>query len=283
MNESKLTELLERAGQQTNVGPPPLDAIRAGATRRRRRRSVAVSIVAAATVAAAVGGTALLTTPGTSPTEPPSPAAPAAMRLVGLGHAAIAVPRDWGTNQTHCGTPQKDTVILERDGLLCAMPRPLRVESVDLGRGRPRMFDFTADETVEIDGVRAERQRTTCTEGRGSFNVRTCSGAVLIPSLDVWFWAQSSTNAEEVDRILDRIQVVPDRVGVPSLRSLSMPSPDTSGETYADALTSVGLAPKIQTRKLPGHLPGDILAVSPAPGTMLTPGATVTVTIVAQP
>jgi uncharacterized Zn-binding protein involved in type VI secretion len=203
------------------------------------------------------------------------------MRLVGIGHAAIAVPEEWGTNQTHCGTPLKDTVLIARDGHLCQMSRPVGVESVDIGRGKTRMFSFTADETFEIDGVRAERTGTTCTVGN-VYRVRTCSGGVRIPSLDTWFWAESSTNADEVDRILARIAIVPDRIGVPEPQFSAPNAPARSGEKYADELTAAGLKPKVQVRKSPGYIPGDILAVSPAPGTMLTPGATVTVTV-AQP
>ncbi|WP_020388553.1 PASTA domain-containing protein [Kribbella catacumbae] len=291
MNESKLTELLERAGERTSVGPPPIDAIRAGATRLRRRRTVAASVTAAAALVAMVGGTALVATHGRSLDNPPPPAAsaspgpvPAATRLLGIGHAAIAVPKVWGTNQSSCGTPKKDTVLIDDPSaaLLCQSSRPSGVESVELASGKPLRFDFHADETIEVDGVRAERQRTRCTDGAIN-NVRVCSGAVFIPSLDVSFRAESSTNAGEVDRILERIVIVPDRVGVPEPLEFIAPnnSPALSGEKYANRLTALGLKPRIQTRKAPGYSPGDVLAVSlsSAPGTMLPLGATVTITI----
>lgn len=286
MIESKLTELLERAGERTNVGPPPIDAMRAGAARLRRRRTAAVSVVSAAAVVAVIGGTALATRPGTTPETPPPPAAstspapaPAEMRLVGLGHAAIAVPAAWGTNQTHCFTPHKDTVNFRRDPHLCAMPRPSGVESVDVIQGKPQVFDFAPDEIIEVDGVRAERRRTSCAEG--SINrVTVCSGAVFIPSLDVLFWAESSTSAAEVDRILERVTIVRDRVGVPEFSGWT---PDArTGAGYAAALTAAGLKPKIKPVKSPSYEPGEVLAVSPAPGTMLKPGATVTVTVTAK-
>lgn len=279
MIESKLTELLERAGERTNVGPPPIEAIRAGAARRRRRTAVlTVAGTAAAVVAVMMGGTVVLAD-GRSSTNPASPAAstrpvPAGMRLVGIGHAAIAVPKHWGTNQLRCYTPQQDTVVIDTGGSIpmCLAARPDGVDSVSVGTRKP--FGFHAEETFQIDGVRAERQRTTCTD---SINrVTVCSGAVSIPSLNVWFWAESSSSSGEVDRILDRIMIVPDKLGVPD-RQLSGPNPP---ERYAARLTGMGLKPETRTRKATGLTPvGTLLAVSPSPGTMLAPGATVTLVV----
>jgi hypothetical protein len=286
MTEPTLTDLLERAAARTTPGPPPIEAMHARVARRRRRRTVALCVTAAVTVAATAGGTALLVDHSPSiappPVASPSPGVvPLETRLVGIGHAGIARPKPWGTNQTQCVTPHRDTVIFARDGLLCAIDRPAGVESVEVGHDRPMtMVDFTADETIEIDGVRAQRQRTTCTE-EGIGSVRTCSGVVLIPSLNTWFWAESSTNAEEVDRILERIEIVPDQVGVPEPRWGGTP-PSLSGQEYADALTELGLKPKIVSTKSPSYSPGDLLGVSPAAGTMLPLGATVTLTVVAR-
>jgi hypothetical protein len=285
MIESKLTEILERAGERTNVGPPPIEAIRAGAARRRRRRAAALSAVGVAAAVVAVGGTMLLAG-GPSVTNPAPPAAstppvPAATRVVGIGHAAIAVPEQWARNQLHCGTPQKDTVIIDAGAQgLCQTPYPDGVESVYVA-SRMRI-DFRADETFQIDGVRAERQRTRCTVDSLS-RVTVCSGAVFIPSLNVAFRAESSTSPGEVGRILERITIVPDKVGVPEPQFNAPNQAVRSGEQYAEWLTELGLKPNIQTKNSPGHTPGDTLAVSPSPGTMLTPGATVTVTVVAQP
>jgi hypothetical protein len=284
MIESKLTELLERAGERTSVGPPPIEAIRAGAARRRRRRAAALSAVGVAAAVVAVGGTMLLAG-GPSVTNPAPPAAspppvPAATRLVGIGHAAIAVPAQWATNQLHCGTPQKDTVIIDAGAQgLCQTPYPDGVESVHVAS--LTRIDFRADETFQIDGVRAERQRTRCTVETLN-RVTVCSGTVLIPSLNVSFRAESSTSSGEVDRILAQIMIVPDKVGVPDpLFSESNPAA-RFGEEYANRLTALGLKPNLETRKSPGYIPGTILAVSPSVGTMLTPGATVSVTV-AQP
>jgi hypothetical protein len=302
MNESQLTELLERAGDRTTVGPPPIDAMRAGATRRRRRRTTVISLAAAATVVAAVGGTAMLAGPGgdsqkvpaaTKGTNlPPSVSNPSATngvgagtRLVGLGHVAIAVPQNWGTNQARCGTPQTDTVLVnEWLTQLCMVPRPGGVESVEVGAGAPGpvyRYNFKPDEQFEIDGVRAQRQRTTCTPGNVG-EAQVCAGMVFLPSTGVWFRAESSTSAAEVDSILRRIVVIPSRVGVPEQHGVTSKDDGSSGRKYADLLRGLGLRVETKTTKSPGYTPGELLKVEPFPGTMLPLGATVTITVVAK-
>ncbi|NUR95835.1 MAG: PASTA domain-containing protein [Kribbellaceae bacterium] len=271
-----LNDLLDRAAARTPVGPPPLEALRTGATRRRRRRTVAWSALSAAATVTAIVGTALTLNHGRDATSPAAP--PVATRLVGIGHAAIAVPTTWGTNQFSCATPTADTVLIDIGVVnLCAMPRPAGVESVQLGRGVPRMFAFHADETLEIDGVPAQRQRTTC-DVEGWKHVQVCSGAVWIPSRDVWFWAQSSTDAGEVDRILQRIVLVPDRVAVPLFRTYDSEGRAPLADAYVAQLTRLGLKPAVRTIKSPNYATGTIHTVSPGAGTMLAPGATVTVT-----
>jgi hypothetical protein len=273
MNENQLTELLEQAGERTTVGPPPIEAIRAGAVRRRRRRTVTISLAAAAAVAVAVGGTALLTAPGTSPQETKPPAAsqaPEQLRLVGIGHVAIAVPQEWGTNQVRCLTPQRDTVIINLGAAtFCLPPRPSGVESLQLGTGDPRRIspEFAADEIFEIAGVRAERQRTTCTKA----GELLCSGMVYLPSSNVWFQVESSTSATEVDRVLDRVMVVQDLVGVPVSAGLDRTA-------YSDLLIAQGLVPDPKVVKVSQNTLEAITDVSPAAGTMLKPGSKVSFT-----
>ncbi|MEV0288347.1 MULTISPECIES: PASTA domain-containing protein [unclassified Kribbella] len=104
-----------------------------------------------------------------------------------------------------------------------------------------------------------------------------CSGAVGIPSLQVWFHAESTTSADEVDRILTRIEIVRNQVGVPSYQSqVTRPT----GVAYAKALEQLGLKTRFLTRTSQNYRAGEIFAVSPRPGTVLAPGATVTVTVV---
>jgi PASTA domain len=280
MIETKLTDLLEHTADQTPVGPPPLDALRAGAVRRRRRRTAGLAAVAVVAVGAVIVGSNLLTPPTrTGPVTSPTPAPPPpAMRLVGFGHAVIAIPADWPTNKSSCGTPQQDTVQIDDPAAanLCMINRPVGVDSVQL-TGAPPSLDYHADETIVIDGVQAQRQRTSCLDGwQGT---RVCMGAVGIPSLKVWFYAESSTSAEEVDRILDRIQILRDRSGVPSYSSLGGPPTGPLARNYAPLLAAAGLTVQYKQVKSPSYPHGTILGVSPAVGTMLSVGSTVTVTV----
>jgi len=273
-----LNDLLERAAAQTPVGPPPLDALYAGATRSRRRRTAGLTAATVVAVGAVIAGSNLLTSHGpTTPVTSPSPAlVPPGTRLVGFGHAAIAIPAAWPTNKSSCGTPQQDTVLIDDPSAahLCASMRPNGVESVQLAGWQA--IDFRADETVVIDGVRAQRQHTSCTESQRN---QVCRGAVGIPSLRVWFYAESSTSAEEVDRILDGIQILQERSGVPSYLSLSRGPLNPIVKDYIPLLTAAGLKSQLRPVKSPSYPSGTILGVSPAVGTLLPVGAAVTVTV----
>jgi hypothetical protein len=192
------------------------------------------------------------------------------------------VPEAWGTNRTRCGTPTKNTVVINVGAVeACATARPEGVESIELVQGEPR-FDFTADTTISVDGQEAQRQRTTCTrEAIGE--VRVCSGTVYFADRETWFRAESSTGREEVDGILDQIRVVSDKVGVSAFQPLAVNAQGRSGEKYAARLAEQGFEVAVQTRRISAGKPGYVLDVSPAPGTMLPPGSTVTITVIAEP
>jgi hypothetical protein len=162
----------------------------------------------------------------------------------------------------------------------CAIARPGGVESVEITEGKPR-FDFTADQSVTVDGVAAQRQETRCEPGFGGTQV--CNGTVYIPSLGVSFRAESSTSAAHVGRILKQIRLVADQVGVPGYQTVAVNLQGDSGEKYLDALREGGFTGEVRTKKVPGVAAGYVLEVSPQPGTMLDPGAVVTVTVVAEP
>lgn len=267
-----LPDLLERSAARTPVGPPPLDALRAGAERRRRRRTATLTGAAAAAVGAVISAATLL-----APAPQPTPAAPPLTRLVGIGHAAIAVPADWPRNRSICGTPQQDTVQIDDSSMVleCLAGRPQDVDSVQVS-GSPTV-GFQADETLVIDGARAERQRTTCYDS--SVGSRVCAGAVGIPALGVWFRAESSTSAEHVDRLLSRIRIVPDQAGVPSPWSVTGPPTGALAGGYVPLLSDAGLKAQVKQVKSPSYPSGTLLGVSPAAGTMLPLGATVTLTV----
>lgn len=287
MTDQHLSELLERAADRVNTGAPPTAAIVQDAGRVRRRRTLTFALVSAAAVVVVAGGTTVLTNPGDNPgpqppVASPSPAVPSAdQRLVGVGRVAIAVPQRWGTNDTQCGTPQRDTVVIDVGAIpMCLIPRPRGVDSIEITEGEPR-FDFTADETLTVDGVAAQRQATTCETGYGDSTV--CHATVYFPSLEVSFRAESSTGPAQVDRILEGIQMVSDQVGVPGYQRIADNQQGNSGEKYLQALGEAGLASEVRTQKYPGIDAGYVLDVSPQPGEMVKPGSVVTVTVVAEP
>ena len=289
MTDDKLSELLERAGARVEVGAPPVAALLAAGARRRRRHALATVGAAAAAVVAVVAATTLLPSATPGPPGPRPPVArptgistPPGTRLVGLGHAAVAVPLAWGTNRSRCGVPQHDTVVIDEGAVLaCAIGRPRGVESVELGQGRAR-FDFTADRTVSVDGVTAQRQDTTCRRG-GIGPGRLCAGTVYLPTLRVWFRAESSTGPRAVDRILQGIRVLPGLVGVPGFQTVNVSAQKGAQASYLRALRAAGLTARVRTQTVHAVDPGYLLGVSPAPGTMLHPGDVVTVTAVGPP
>lgn len=238
-----------------------------------RVRERLVTVTAVATVVAAIGVTNVLTSgrgSGTGPLPGPEPP-PVAMRLVGYGHAAIAVPRVWGTNLSRCGVPRRDTVLIDDPGAVgnCDLPRPAGVSSVELDTAPP--VGFRVDETFTVDGVPAERSWTACSDDN------VCWGAVGLPSLKVWFRASSSKSAAEVDQILTRIEILPDRVGVPSTPSLDEAR---DGTAYAGLLRRLGLKAEFHSRTSLVYKPGRVVSVSPGPGTVLQLGDTVTLTVI---
>jgi PASTA domain len=84
-----------------------------------------------------------------------------------------------------------------------------------------------------------------------------------------------------VDRILQRIRIVPDRVGVPGFQTISLRSQERSGDRYAEAVRNAGLTPRVRSRNMPSVPPGFVVDVEPQPGTMVRPGTEVMLTVVA--
>jgi hypothetical protein len=217
---------------------------------------------------------------GPPPDAPRQAVAPPGMRLVGLGHAAITLPEGWGTNATRCGTPTRDTVVIDVGAVpACGAARPADVDSVEITRGRP--FDLEVDETFSLGGVRAQRQRTTC-HGGGFGGARTCVGTVYLPSMRVAFRAESSTDDLTPDRVLDRIRIAPEHIAVPGYQSIALRRQQHSGQAYVEALRRAGLTPRVRHRAARAVPAGFVVGVTPRPGTMVRPGTVVTVTVVAR-
>ena len=245
-------------------------------------RTLSLAAAALLALGLAACGEDIATMPADEPTAPSASAdvqPPAGFRFVGIGHAAIAVPEAWGRNKIRCGaTPEEDTYVIDVTTFAaCASSRGKNLESVQVYPGDPR-FDFEPDRTLAIDGVEAKRMDTTCTtETMG--NVETCSGSIYIPAERVQFIAESSTNAAEVDAILERIRILPNQLGVLGLASFQMDDQERSGERYVAALEEAGFRTEVRTKLERGMPTGFVRFADPAPGTMARPGDLVVVTM----
>jgi hypothetical protein len=302
MDESRIEELLAASAERTAVGPAPVDAMVAGArrTRRNRRAAWGGGVLAAALVlgSAALFGTGTGAdrppaaddpTHSPAPTPEPAPDVPEGHRLVATGDVGAVVPEAWGMNRTRCGTPMKDTVVLDGGGICLALvPRPEGVESLELVEAR-RPFQLEAGyEVGEIAGERAEVGEVECVS-LSMQELTVCERVVYLPERHVGFVASSSTQPAsaaraEVEAMLEGIRVLDTQVGVPDhLRIASGMPQGRSGERYVARLEQLGLTADVTPRRMPGFTPGYLLEVSPAPGTVLDPGDTVQVVVVAEP
>lgn len=206
------TELMERSGDQVSVGPPPMEEMYAGAARRRRRRrsvvAAAASVVVLATGgAAALGGDRGWELPGAADaTREPAPVVPPpeGMRWVGLGPVAVAVPQEWGTNELRCGTPVRDTVVVDVDAVpLCLTSRPEGVRSLEIGEGPPPA-DHEARESILVDGEPVPYEGTRChaVESPNGADLAVCEGTLYLLDQGIWVRADSSAGSLEVDALL---------------------------------------------------------------------------------
>ncbi|WP_341924596.1 PASTA domain-containing protein [Nocardioides psychrotolerans] len=287
-----LTEMLERSAADVPVGPPPLTAMHRTA---RRRRSYAVGLAAAAAVVVAAGSVALwpgsdVATRDLAPTASDSPSAspseqtsveapPTGSRWVGMGQAVVAVPESWGTNATRCGTPTRDTVIVD-EGVVetCAIAYPADTTSVHV---RPRNGVDRVDTwtPIEIDGEQALRSPDERSRG---FGTRYYAASVFLPERDVVFAASSSVSAHAVDDVLATITILDTLVAVPGFSSENYEFDDQSKarESYVRSLQAAGLRVEVVVdERMSSGIPGFVLSASPVPGTVVEPGSTVTVTV----
>ncbi|GEP40361.1 hypothetical protein NPS01_40240 [Nocardioides psychrotolerans] len=289
MNDDNLTEILERSVADVGVGPPPLAALHR--TARRRRRSGAAGLAAAAAVALVAGGVALWPAGDVADTREPAPAAsdspapqpeppddlsPAGTRWAGIGQAVIAIPDSWGTNATGCGTPSRDTVVVDEGVIpLCLIPFPADTTSVTI-RERNAVDEIDGWTPVEVDGEAALRSPTS--SGRG-FGGRLYGASVYLPERDVMFAAQSSVSAQAVTDVLAGISILDMLVAVPGFSSANYDGEQRkAGENYVRTLTEAGLRAKVVV-KPSRSTPGFVWGASPRPGTVVEPGSTVTVTV----
>src|SRR4051812_35869405 len=285
--EEQLKETLTRVAGQVPEARRLGDKAVTQVHRRRKFTAIWSGALAAGLAAAVVVVIAVLAQTSTpTPLPGPEPLArldvPAGSRLVGLNHVAVAVPREWGTNQTRCGVPQEDTVVIDQDAVeLCMVPRPPRVDSISLTAGQPpELFGQHVDDGsvlhFDISGVPAVGTPTVCDDPQSLGPASGCSAIVYVPSEDVTVRIESTTDADVVNHFVQQIYVVPDRVAVPGYLSADNRAQSRAQHVYVQQLRDAGLAPRLRYAPARGWHQGFVTGVEPGVGTMLSPGATVT-------
>lgn len=280
MMERELTDLLNSVADEVRVGPAPLGAVETRARGLRRRRIAGYSAASLVALGALVGGFTVVTQdePNILVLEGPNDSG---VRLVGVGHAAIAVPAAWPTMELECPGALYDSVVFDDGSATTCTPVPgptAGVEIVRIVRGEPALVQPV--EQAQINGVEVQRQVPRCNLVG---DVSTCTGAVYIPSESVTFLVTSTTDPQTVHRLLDSIRIVPDRVGVPDSQTVNVAERGNAANAYIKALEGLGLSVEVTNQWRPKYPTGWILGVSPEAGTMLAPGSMVTLTVVGGP
>lgn len=286
MDESMIESRLADAADRLPVGAAPVGRMVAGARRARRRRAaVRAGLVSTAVAVVMVGAAALLPDPprGAPATDSGPAPVPAGHRLVGVGAVGAVVPTSWGLNETRCGTPTADTLVVD-GGVQCLMlvPRPEGVESLEIveGAAPPELKAGHVDSTVA--GQPAQVTDVDC----ASLSLRrmsVCQMAVHLPDLEIGFIATSSTQPQAaaraaVEQMVSHIRMLPaGQVGVPSHRRVPMTvhmGEEGRVEWYVRRLAAVGLVAEVPETSRSAPDP-HIVDVLPGPGTVVAEGDTV--------
>jgi hypothetical protein len=295
MNEDDVVDLLDRLGADVRVRSAPVDRIFKERSRLHRRRitwtvlgsAAATTVIVTASVAVAQGWPSAQT-PSThvpsaaqhahsgmaTPTTPPP-----GKRLVGVGHASIAVPQGWGTNQITCGptSATTNTVVFNVTVFAaCAAGLAPRASVAEVAHASdlPPYPGFTPARHISIDGHPALRTRIICRfEG---VKHPPCTGAVFIVSESASFQV-TSHHASIVAHLLDSIHVDQQRVAVPESHE-QVYDPD-GADRFVAAAQALGLKVVITTGPAMRSRPGGIISVLPYPGTVLAPGDTIHLTV----
>jgi hypothetical protein len=295
MDENDLVTALEERADDVTPGPAPVDRMTRDASATRRRRGLVVGgLATAAVVAVAAVGVAVLPGGDDGRGRDDAPIAgdpagadvpPEGFTYVGMGVAAVAVPDDWPRNDVECnGVPRGgSTVIADAGGVVCMMytPFPADADAVTVtyvDTAPPEVASWTE---VEVDGVEALRSPTGTVEpdpGLGGEPVTEAS--VYLPEQDVLFRVQSTVAPERVDELLDGIVVLEEHVGVPGFADLGLDGPrqGRADEAYLERLEEAGLEVELveQTDRM-ARTPGEVISVTPEPGTIVAPGSSVEV------
>jgi hypothetical protein len=178
-------ELLRRSLARHVADAPSGSELPEKVRRRRRRGAIATSL--ATVVVLALAGTAVALDLSNPPvhsevlTLPPSMTPPPAYqaRVLAFHGIDITVPASWGTNQSECGVPSADTVVLDGFGDADDCPP----QTYPSGVSEVRLSPTAAGDTAE--GRQRERagQRQIVSYPRSPYGHRTMR--VVIPTVGV--------------------------------------------------------------------------------------------------
>jgi hypothetical protein len=288
MTEHRLTRLLAHHAAEVRVGPAPVHAVRAARARARRTRRLGflAAVGASAAVTAVVVGltsatppqgptstASPATTPETSAPEPQPDTARPGHRLVGLDDVAVEVPTSWGTNATRCGTPVRDTVVVDQ-GAICTALVPWPDDVTSIGLRRPyRGEDLDALTTGEVAGLPALVGELACA-------APVCSRVAVLTEHDVVVQVDSTAGRAAVDAAFDTVRVLERHVPVPELDAV-VGARGRSVAAYVEALIEAGLRARVVEVVDRRIDPGFVLDARPAAGTVVAPGSTVVLEVVA--
>lgn len=273
----------------------------------RRGLVVAATLgaVGAATLAAGTVGMVAASAPGHRPSASvgvaadPEPAldrrVPQGYRLVGHGRLGLAVPAEWATDATYCGTPTEDTVV-DPQGPTCLAaiwPPPADVTSVALGSGGDAVGERRADaaRTLRREPTECRVDDTTIPPvdpSTGERRLVHCSATVTDGSESALTVSSTIGDAEAaaaaVDRLADAVFLLADdEVVVPSrFEGDWMRFGDDDMTHYCDRLEAAGLEVDVVEVPRPSPDALNFVAVEPAVSTVLPRGATVRLEVAEQ-
>lgn len=243
-----------------------------------------------ALAAAALVGSMLLASCGSSeqPTEPsgggastasgaPVLEAPDGMRLVGLRRVVVAVPENWGTDETRCLKPIADTVYEDTGGVTrCVYPEPtadelagvssLAVVRLETGHGQRLLEQMHPGEPV--NGVEVLESDRDCLDKLPAI----CSQTFAVPTEGAAFvvQVQRDDSAETVRAIRRSLQVLP-----ANYTTVPFISYGTSMQVAERRLADAGLVGTAPDVDFPHYFTGTV----PVAGSVVPVGGDVEMTI----
>lgn len=220
-----LHDAVERAVAAEPVdGTLLLQRVRAAERRGRRRvwaGGAAAVASAAAVVAVAVVMPGLVSQPAPAPPVAAPEPVPDGQQAVSWHGVQLYVPETWKLHDSHCGTPQSDTVLVPGSVDLCLPPYVPGLTVVEYRGGTEELPDARE---IEVSGYRALRGSVPLSEEQGVREI------LVIPDLQVTVSVRSP-DPSRAQALLDTAQVVEaDALGCPTaLPSTTPPAPQVPG------------------------------------------------------